>query len=258
MVGALRVALENRRAGADVARAERERARELGVTDGRGARTEHEKSARPRRADAVCGQAPHGVESATAGGAARSELRRIADHEVESALAPGMRERLVRVDALEAHAFVESVQPSALGADFERERARVDGLDGLGAPARRRQGDRADVRKRIEHTPAARERLDACAERPLVDVKSRLLSELERNAKAQAALDEVESIEARVAPDDAAGRHEALALRGALGGSVDDGAGAEPPERVEHGAARAASRRSCPFERTARRPGDRR
>ena len=80
-----------------------------------------------------------------------------------------------------------------------------------------------------------RERLDARAQAALIEVEARLLSELERHAKAQPPLAKLERRERRIARDHARAWLEALRLGGALGRAVDDGPRTERLQRRQHG-----------------------
>ncbi len=157
------------------------------------------------------------------------------NHEVNSALASDVGERLVGVAALEVNALRKAVFRRAFGTHLDGERAHVDGLDGGGAAARGPERDSADVTERVEHAAVARELFDARAQRALVEIEASLLSELEWNAKGEAALAKRKCVECCVAADYARARLEALALGGALRRAIDDRLRLELRERFENG-----------------------
>src|SRR6185369_4870297 len=88
--------------------------------------------------------------------ARRCKLWRIANDHVVATLASRLVQHLDGIGAFEDHALVEAVQRRALGADLQRERARVNRVHFTRAAAGRRERDGSHEAVRIEYTQAAR------------------------------------------------------------------------------------------------------
>jgi hypothetical protein len=135
----------------------------------------------------------------------------------------GAIERLHGVLALEAHFALQTVQPSGVGRDRQRQRALVDSLHFACARARCAERKGAHERVRVEHALAARELRHARAQLTLVDVKAGFLPKLERNAKRQPALGDLEMAQAGVPANHTLTGGEAFGLGSSLRASVHDG-----------------------------------
>src|SRR5690606_26371376 len=137
----------------------------------------------------------------------RGELRWIAHHEIPLPIEAA--EHVDRVASLDAEG--ETVRGGVLARHLEGRRARGDAEPLGGSSARRGHPEAPDEAVGVEHAPPAGELLDAGAQRPLIEIVPRLLSEPERNRPSQAALFELERFE-RLASREPGRRREAIGL----------------------------------------------